>query len=91
MTNPQTQGAKDYGDEKEDAEERERQMPRMRRPRGEEHEVLRPVLGGAEERRRGMTGDLPCNAPCACRWCLYNQFGRCTDNAPCEERKKEED
>ena len=58
----------------------------MRRPRGEEHEVLRPVLGGAEERRRGMTGDLPCNAPCANAPCRYNADGLCADNCPCEER-----
>lgn len=30
-----------------------------------------------------MSGDIPCNAPCANRWCKYNSFGHCDDNAPC--------
>ena len=30
-----------------------------------------------------MPGDIPCNKPCATRWCIYNQFGVCTDNARC--------
>lgn len=33
-----------------------------------------------------MPGDIPCERPCATRWCIYNQFGVCTDNAVCEER-----
>ena len=33
-----------------------------------------------------MPGDIPCEKPCATRWCTYNQFGVCTDDAPCEER-----
>ena len=33
-----------------------------------------------------MPGDVPCNKPCATRWCIYNQFGVCTDNATCEDR-----
>ena len=28
-------------------------------------------------------GDVPCERPCATRWCIYNQFGVCTDNARC--------
>ena len=31
-------------------------------------------------------GDVPCERPCATRWCIYNQFGVCTDNATCEEQ-----
>lgn len=30
-----------------------------------------------------ISGDIPCNAPCANRWCKYNSFGHCDDNAPC--------
>jgi hypothetical protein len=37
-----------------------------------------------------MPGDLPCNAPCHNRWCLYELYGQCTDNAPCERQMDEE-
>lgn len=33
-----------------------------------------------------MPGDIPCEKPCATRWCIYNQFGVCADNAPCERQ-----
>lgn len=33
-----------------------------------------------------MPGDISCEKPCQNRWCTYNQFGICTDNAPCEEQ-----
>lgn len=33
-----------------------------------------------------MPGDIPCERPCATRWCIYNQFSVCTDNATCGER-----
>ena len=36
-----------------------------------------------------MPGDIPCERPCATRWCIYNQFGVCTDNAPCEKQMDE--
>jgi hypothetical protein len=32
-----------------------------------------------------MPGDVPCERPCATRWCIYNQFGVCTDNARCAD------
>lgn len=36
-------------------------------------------------------GDVPCNEPCSCRWCLYNIFGTCRDNVPCERQTQQED
>ena len=36
-----------------------------------------------------LPGDIPCNEPCACRWCIYNLYGLCTDNVPCAKQKEE--
>ena len=33
-----------------------------------------------------LPGDVPCERPCGSRWCLYNLFGTCTDNAPCDNQ-----
>ena len=32
---------------------------------------------------------IACTKPCACRWCVYNIFGLCTDNVPCAEQKEQ--
>ena len=35
-------------------------------------------------------GDIPCNAPCHNRWCFYELYGTCTDNAVCERQMDED-
>lgn len=35
-----------------------------------------------------MPGDIPCEAPCAARWCPWNLGGRCVDNETCEGQMK---